>query len=113
MSKEAEEAAGHEAWLIEFPDKRGFWDKLTDEDRAYWIGEGMRIVRAYQRAAWREPTAEDVSERKPKLTTIAYMRLENEWSQWSEPMISTWFKGSGDYDEVRVQDLPPLPEPKS
>ena len=114
MTTEAEEAAGRELREKSFP-MQPFsvkWEDLKPEIRSEWVRDAMDIVRAYQRAAWREPTAKDMRERKPLLCTNSYMRAQDVWSPWRRPTITEWFQPSDQFDTVRVQDLPPLPELK-
>lgn len=110
MSKEAEEAAGRTLY-----DRCGarllLWGDRTEEFRAEWIADAMAVVRAYQRAAWREPTEGDIRERKPMLVTNQYMRGGDEWSPWSGPRVSEWYMLSDQFDRIRIQVLPPLPDP--
>lgn len=109
MSTEAEIAAGRA--LCTRYSGRGSWDERSAEDRVYWIEWAMDIVRAYQRAAWREPTEEDVRERNPMLVTVSYMHRQDVWSSWRRPIVTDFFDRSNDFTLVRIQDLPPLPEP--
>lgn len=115
MSTEAEIAVGHALYedgckayaASDLP-----WDCLDEDAKQRWIKRGMTIVRAYQRAAWREPTAKDIRERKLMLTTNSYMRGGGKWSLWDEPRVVRTSMKSDEFDDIRVQDLPPLPEPK-
>lgn len=116
MSTAAEIAAGrafYELKMGPYGSRNRPWESIEHEDeRAAWIKDGMTVVHAYQREAWREPTAEDIRDRKPLLVTNSYMRRQDEWSSWRGPTIGEWFNPSNEFDAVRVQDLPPLPEPR-
>lgn len=110
MSTAAEIAAGRQLASV-FAEKT--WDEMTDDQRTTLIVEACEIVRAYRREAWREPTAEDRNTRKPLLTTYTYMSVPGKWSEWAQPYVSSNVSNSKQYDIQRVQDLPPLPEPRS
>ena len=110
MSTEAEIAVGK---ALQFELKwSGKFEDMSAAAQSDLIKRGMTIVRAYQSKAWREPTAEDFHERKPMLCTNSYMQAQDVWSPWRRPTITEWFQPSDQFDTVRVQDLPPLPEPK-
>lgn len=70
MTTEAENAAGRALYLQEQDLIPVDWDSVGEADQAAWITCAMAIVRAYQRATWREPTEEDIHERKPMLMTV-------------------------------------------
>jgi hypothetical protein len=119
MSTEAEIAAGKAAYELKvgpYGAKQKPFESIEYEDeRAAWIKDGMTIVHAYQRAAWREPTSEDRKSGKPLITTYTYMSSAppGTWSEWSVPYVSSKVSNSNQFDTIHVQDLPPLPEPKS
>lgn len=114
MTTEAEIAAGRTAWnqrpqAFSLP-----WEefgRVNPVGRDLLIADAMAVVRAYQRAAWREPTEEDIRERRPMLVTNQYMRGGDEWSPWSGPRVSEWYMLSDQFDRIRIQVLPPLPDP--
>lgn len=110
MTTEAEIAAGRELYYG-LTRLLTAWEDLEENERKQWVKTAMLAVRAYQRAAWREPTAEDLRERKPMLVTNQYMRGGDEWSPWRESSVSEWYMLSDQFDRIRIQDLPPLPEP--
>lgn len=115
MTTPAQIAAGrafYELKMGPYGSRNRPWESIEYEDeRAAWIKDAMAIVRAYQRAAWREPTAEEIKEYKPLLKTYCF-KFSDGWSPWAIPAISTYHSLSNEFDVALVQDLPPLPEPR-
>lgn len=70
--------------------------------------EARAIVRAYQRAAWREPTEEDWDSDEKVLITQRFVT-----GHWTKPYfmkLKTYSQSKRDHD-LMIADSPPLPEP--
>lgn len=86
------------------------WEVLSAELQAEYIADGMAIVNAYRLGEIGEPI---------RTRTIAPLLVNNGdapgcgvLSPWGVPRVHVLFDKSDQWNTIRVQNLPPLPEPK-